>query len=100
MNGCSFQKVYGKIWVGFVLTLENAFSQRFHFEANRKSIDSSKKNGARDFQDNPPFKRSACFYVTISGNFDRFQYFNFEPDFLENENLFQKTVVPFFSWKH
>ena len=30
---------------GFVLalTLENAFSQRFHFEANRKSIVSSKK---------------------------------------------------------
>ena len=43
MNGCSFQKVYGKIWVGFVLTLENAFSQSFHFEANRKSIDSPKK---------------------------------------------------------
>ena len=27
----------------------------------------------------------------ISGNFERFQYFNFETDFLENENLFQKT---------
>ena len=24
-------------------------------------------------------------------NFERFQYFNFETDFLENENLFQKT---------
>ena len=33
----------------------------------------------------------------ISGNFERFQYFNFETDFLENENLFQKTGVPFFS---
>ena len=39
----------------------------------------------------------ACFYVTISGNFERFQYFNFETNFLENENLFQKTGVPFFS---
>ena len=27
----------------FVLTLENAFSLRFHFQANRKSIGSSKK---------------------------------------------------------
>ena len=27
----------------FVLTLENNFSQRFHFKANRKSIGSSKK---------------------------------------------------------
>ena len=42
----------------------------------------------------------ARFYVTISGNFERFQYFYFETDFLENENPFQKTGVPFFSWKH
>ena len=37
------------------------------------------------------------FYVTISENFKRFQYFNFETDFQENENLFQKTEAPFFS---
>ena len=40
------------------------------------------------------------FYVTITENFKRFQYFNFETDFVENDNLFQKTVIPFFSWKH
>ena len=57
----------------FVLTFENTFSQRFHFKANRKSIDSSKK-GTRDFQNSPPFERSACFYVTISESFKRFQY--------------------------
>ena len=55
------------------------------------------KNGTRDFQNSPPFERSACFYVTISESFKRFQYFNFETNFLENENLFQKTGVPFFS---
>ena len=32
-----------KFGLVFVLTLENAFSQRFHFQANRKSIGSSKK---------------------------------------------------------
>ena len=32
--------------------------------------------------------------MTISGNFEHFQYVNFEIDFLENENLFQKTGVP------
>ena len=32
--------------------------------------------------------------MTISGNFERFQYFNFETDFLENESLFQKTGIP------
>ena len=42
----------------------------------------------------------ACFLVTLSENFKCFQYFNFEIDFLENEDLFQKTGVPFFSWKH
>ena len=25
---------------------------------------------------------------------------NFEKDFVENEKLFQETVVLFFSWKH
>ena len=53
-----------------------------------------------DFLNDPPFERWACFYVTISENFKRFQYFNFETDYLENENLFQKTGVQFFSRKH
>ena len=29
--------------------------------------------------------------MTISRNFERFQYHNFDADFLENENIFQKT---------
>ena len=29
--------------------------------------------------------------MTISENFKRFQYLNFETDFLENESFFQKT---------
>ena len=33
--------------------------------------------------------------MRISGNFERFPYLNFEIDFQENENLFQKTGVPF-----
>ena len=53
-----------------------------------------------DFQNSNQFERLACFYVTISESFKRFQYFNFETDFLENENLFQKTGAPFFSWNH
>ena len=62
----------------------------------RKSIGSS-KNGTRDFQNSIPFERSACFYVTNSESFKRFQYFNFETNFLKNENLFQKTGVMLFS---
>ena len=55
------------------------------------------KNGTRNFQNSPLFERSACFYQTICGNFKSLQYFNFEIDFLENENLFQNTEAQFFS---
>ena len=51
-----------------------------------------------DFQNSPPFERSACFYLTNSENFEHFQYFKFENDFLENENVFQKTGVLVSSW--
>ena len=33
--------------------------------------------------------------MAINKSFKRFPYFNFETNFLENENLFQKTGVPF-----
>ena len=55
------------------------------------------KNGTRYFQNSPPFKRLACFHVTISESFKHFQYFNFKTNFLENEDPFQKTRVTFFS---
>ena len=41
-----------------------------------------------DFKNRNLFARSAYFYVTISGNFERFQYFNFEADFLKKKNFF------------
>ena len=50
-----------------------------------------------DFQNSLPFETSARFYVTISENFKRFQWFNFETDFLENESLFLKTGVALLS---
>ena len=46
------------------------------------------------FKNSPLCERLACFSVTISEIFKRFQYFKFEKIFLENENLFQKTGVP------
>ena len=46
------------------------------------------KNSARNFQNSPPFEKSACFYVTVGGNLECFQYFNFETVFLKNKNLF------------
>ena len=34
--------------------------------------------------------------MTITANFERFQYFNFEKKFLKNENLIHETGVPVF----
>ena len=31
------------------------------------------KNGTKHFSNSPLFKRSACFYVTISTDFERYQ---------------------------
>ena len=77
-----------------VLTKEKAFSQRFHFKGSRKSIVFSKKRCqgflkiALHLRDQP--YGSVSFYVTITGNFERFQYFNFEKNFLKNANPFHK----------
>ena len=48
------------------------------------------KNGPRDFQNSPRFERSACFYVTISESFKRFQYFKFEQIFWKTKTFFKK----------
>ena len=43
------------------------------------------KNGARNFENSLPIERSACFYVKVGGNFQRFHYFNFESFFKKLE---------------
>ena len=55
------------------------------------------KSGTRDLQNNPSLKRLAYFYESITGNFQRFQYVNFETNFLKNEKVFQNTGVRCFS---
>ena len=59
----SLNMFYGKMWDCFVLTQENAFSWRFCFKANRKILWYPLKTVLGIFK-TPPFKRSACFYVT------------------------------------
>ena len=81
-------KFYYKICLGFCLNTRKHF---FFGGFILKAIERAQillKNGTSDFQNSPPLERLACFYVTISGNFQRFQYFNFEADFLQNEDLF------------
>ena len=91
----SFTAKFGLV---FVLTLEKTFCLRFHFKANRKSISSS-KNGTRDFQNNPRFERLACFYVTLSGNFERLQTKNYfkklECRFLVESIKIENALFPY-----
>ena len=75
----------------FVLTQENA-SKRFHFKSNRKSAGSSKNH---DFQNSPPFERSACFHVTITGNLERFQNFRFGLSPSKKKILFASMKICF-----
>ena len=77
--------------MAFFLTQESIYSWKFYFKANRKSLGSS-KNGTRDFKNGLLFQRSAYFYVTITGGFEHYQYFNFVISFLKNENLFWTGV--------
>ena len=55
-------------------------------------------NGTSTFHNSSMFERLASFYVTITRNFERFQYFDFEKQhILKNESFFQNTGVPFSS---
>ena len=86
-----FMKFYGKTWVGFCLNTGKRFFLRGYILKSTETAQVLLKSGTRDFPNSSPFERLACFHVTISGNFEYFQYFNLETNFLENENLFQKT---------
>ena len=87
-------KFHGKIWTSFCLNTGKSFLRGFIFKPTERA-QILLKSGNRDFQNSLPFERSGCFYETISENFEHFQYFNFETDFVENEKFLQKTVVLF-----
>ena len=82
----------GKFRLVFVLALEN----RNILKPTEKT-EVILQNSAIDFENTPLFESSACFYVTICENFERFQYFNFGTEFRKNEIFFQKPGVLFFS---
>ena len=69
--------------MAFALTQESTSLLSFCFEA-KKRLYVPPKIGTRDFSNSPPFMGSVCFYVTITGDFERFQYLNFETGFLKN----------------
>ena len=90
-----FSKFYGKVWL---LILENAFSQRFHFKANGKSIGSSKKQ-YQGFSKESSVCNTGMFLCDNQQKFWTFLYFKFEKDFLEKENLFSRHWSTVFQLK-
>ena len=86
-----FSKFTAKFGLVFALTLENAFSQRFHFQANRKSIGSSKKR-YQGFSKQPSVGEIS---MVLCQNFEHFQYFNFEADLQKKTNLFSKNCTEY-----
>ena len=78
----SFRNFHGKIWVGFCLNIGKHFFLSFHFKANRNSM--------------PSVWEIGMFLCDNQLKFQTFSILNFETNFLENKNLFQKTGVPFF----
>ena len=81
-------KFYVKIRVGFCRTLESTFCKKFHFKSSRKCAKRMVKNMVQVI-----FK--ICFCVTIRENFECFQYFDFETDFLETKTFFKKLEYRF-----
>ena len=77
-----------------VLTFENAFLRVFILKPTERA-QFLLKNGTRDFQNSPPFERSACFYVTISESFKRFQYLTLKQIFWKTKPFFKKLEYRF-----
>ena len=59
-----------------VLTQENALSLALKLtEGAQGHLENANRHKQAKNQNRPPFERSACAYVTVNGNFERFQYF-------------------------
>ena len=67
------KNVLGKMWVGSCVSTGKRFFVDTLFYSQGKTLSYSKK-GNRDFLNRSPFKKSACFYVIITGEFVGFQY--------------------------
>ena len=76
----------------FALTQENTSLQRFYFKTNRKTSGFSKKWYYRYLKQPSVYEMAYC-YVRITGDFERFQCFNFETSFLENKKLENWSAV-------
>ena len=92
----SFSNFYSKTLVGFLSYHSKTLFLRAFTLKPTERVYVLLKNDARDFQNSPPFERSASFYVRISESFKRFQIFWKTKTFfkkLEYRFLFEATKI-------
>ena len=83
-----------KFELAFVLTLEKVFLRGLILTpTERASV--LLKNSTRDFQDSPPFERSACFYMTITQNLNVFNTLTLKQIFWKAKTFFEKLDYHF-----
>ena len=88
----SFTSKFGLV---FVLTLENAFLRGFILKPTERA-EIFLKNSTRDFRNSPSCVRSACFYLTISGNFETKTFFKkLEYSFLIESTEIESASFPY-----
>ena len=97
INGCSFQQVSRQNLSWFLSQHRKTLCVRGFILKQTERGKVLQKSDTIDFQNSPPFERSACFYGAITRNFEHFQYSNFETISLKKKNLFQKTGEAVFS---
>ena len=83
----------------FVITLENAFSQRFHFKTSRTNMGASMKQ-YQGFSKQPWIWEIGLLLCDNHWTFWMFSILWLLNKFSEKRNLFQKTRKYFFSWKY
>ena len=92
-----FSKFYAKIRLGFCLNTGKRYFlasllSGFSFKPTER-VQVLLKNCTRDFLNRPPLERSACFHVTITGDFERFQCFNFQLKILRLKMHYLRTTL-------
>ena len=91
INGCPFQKLSRQNLSWFFSYHRRTIFLKGFIVNPTERVQVLLKNGTGNFQFSPTFERSVRFYVTVTGEFERFQYFNFETSFLKNGRLFLKN---------
>ena len=95
-----FSKFHCEIWAGICLNTGKHFFLEVWFQSQQKEHSSFLKTVLEIFKTAYCLRDWHVFMWWSVEILNIFKYFNFETDFLENENLSQKTGVLIFSWKH